>query len=179
MKRLTATSTRASSDGFTLVELTLVVLIVGILLSLIGPRLATLTEARLDSGARRIAAMITYLHDEAALRGRIYKLTLDIDRNSYTVEVQAPFADGKAAKGFVERWDAYAQSADLPAGVILEQVTTASAVLTSGTSEVYFLPEDSLENVRIMLTADDGRSVELDVNGTTGRVDILPVGAGA
>ena len=86
------TSTREISSGFTLIELTLVMLILGVMLSLAVPRLSRLGEARLESTARRLATMISYLHDEASLRGRIYRLTFDLDHESYVVEVQAPYA---------------------------------------------------------------------------------------
>lgn len=187
MRTPTATSTRATSDGFTLIELTLVVLIVGILLSIVAPRLSILGGERLDAAARRIAVLISYLHDEAALRGRIYKLSFDLDTGSYRVEVQAPFAaraapagagldqdarSGDTAPEFAVRWDPYARSGTLPQGVTLESIATADAVRTSGTTEIYFLPEDALENVTIRLAGQSGRVLELGVDGITGRVDI-------
>ena len=172
MKKPTATSTRATSDGFTLVELTLVVLIVGILLSIVAPRLSIIGEETLDSSARRIATLISYLHDEAALRGRIYKLTLDLDRSGYRVEVQTPYAAGAAAEDFGVRWDPYAKSGTLPAGVTVLRVAAADAVRTSGTTEIYFLPENALEDVTITLAGESGRLVELGVDGLSGRVKI-------
>jgi len=166
------TSIRATSDGFTLIELTLVLLILGVLLSFAVPRLATLGEARLDSSARSLAATISYLHDEAALRGRIYRLTLDLDDNSYGVEVQAPFAEGELADGLVVEWDPYAKAARFPEGVDLVRVETASESRTSGTTTVYFLPEDALESVTISLAGSDGRGLDLDVEPVTGRVQV-------
>lgn len=172
VKRSTATSTHASSDGFTLVEVTLVILIVGILLSIVVPRLSILGEETLDSGARRVATLISYLHDEAALRGRIYKLTFDLDQAGYRVEVQTPYAAGAAAEDFGQRWDPYAKGGALPPGVTVQRVATADAVHTSGAAEIYFLPENALEDVTITLAGESGRLVELGVDGLTGRVEI-------
>ena len=124
------TSTRATSNGFTLVELSLVLLILGVLLSLSVPRLLELGQAHLESSASRMANMISYLHDEASLRGRIYRLTLDLDRDSYTIEVRAPYARGAQAGELVAAWDPYAEPARLPEGVALTSVETASSIPT-------------------------------------------------
>jgi len=103
--------------GFTLIELALVLLILGVLLTLALPRLAFIGEQRLDSAARRLAVVISYLHDESALRGRIYRLTFDLDRDSYAVEVERPYAKDVTARDFSEQWDPYARSARLPEGI--------------------------------------------------------------
>jgi len=175
------TSTRETSDGFTLVELTLVLLILGIMLSLAVPRLSLIGEAQLDSAARRMAATISYLHDEAALRGRTYKMTLDLDADSYLVDVQAPYAHGEAAEHFAALWDPYAEPSTMPPEVDLVSVETAVSTHTSGTAEVFFAPEMSLGGVTVTLQGDSGRTVELAVDGVTGNVrvsDADPAGRG-
>ena len=81
--------TRAISEpgkepaGFTLIELSLVILIIGIIAALLVPRLPDLGATRLEGALRRIGTLSSYLHDEASLRGRVYRLTLDLDENRY------------------------------------------------------------------------------------------------
>lgn len=198
----TRTSTRATSEGFTLVELTLVVLIVGILMSMALPRLTILAGERLDSGARRLATLIRYLHDEAALRGTVYRLTLDLDEASWAVHSWAPLAASaspefgtdtaagtpapfsaavkldeqalreKNENRFTAGWDPYAAAGTLPDGVVFEYVATADSVENTGARALYFLPEGSMENVRIALQGETGREVELRVDGVTGHVAV-------
>lgn len=212
----TRTSTRATSDGFTLVELTLVVLIVGILMSMALPRLTILAGERLDSGARRLATLIRYLHDEAALRGTVYRLTLDLDEASWAVHSWSPLASSQSSQSsasagsflgaaggdtppagrdspalfsaavkldeaalretnedkFRTGWDPYAAAGALPDGVVFDDVATADSVETTGARALYFLPEGSMENVRIALRGESGRTVELQVDGVTGNVTV-------
>jgi len=148
----------------------LVILILGVLLTLAMPRLSLLGEQRLDSAARQLAVLIAYLHDESALRGRIYRLTLDLDRDSYQVEVERPYAKHEAARDFSALWDPYARSSELPEGIDLVAVDTATAQLSSGTTSIYFLPENDLAAVTITLAGDDGEQVWLSLDAVTGAV---------
>jgi len=156
--------------GFTLIELALVLLIIGILLTLTLPRLAFIGEQRLDGAARRLAVLISYLHDESALRGRIYRLTFDLDRDSYAVEVERPYAKDVTAHDFSEQWDPYARSAQLPEGIDIVAVDTASLRLSSGSTSLYFMPENDLAAVTITLAGSDGEQVWLALDAVTGRV---------
>jgi len=72
----------STEAGFTLVELTLVVALLGLLLGLVVPRLPVIGENRLDAAARRIAGTVRYLYNEAALSGREHRLTFNLDSNS-------------------------------------------------------------------------------------------------
>ena len=83
--RETSEARAARSRGFTLIELALVLVIVGILLSFVAPRLTALGQARREADARRLAALLGYLHDEATLRGRTFRLRVDLDEARYEV----------------------------------------------------------------------------------------------
>jgi hypothetical protein len=114
--------------------------------------------------------MISYLHDEASLRGRIYRLTFDLDHESYAVEVRAPYAATAEARRLTAAWDPYAKAAEMPVGIEIVEVKTADARHESGSAEMYFTPEDGLGNVIVTLASNEGRSLTLDVDGVTGHV---------
>jgi general secretion pathway protein H len=66
-------------SGFTLIELTIVVLLLGLFSALVVPRLPGVGEDGLKSSARRIAGTVKYFFNEAALTGRPHRLEYNLD----------------------------------------------------------------------------------------------------
>jgi len=165
---------RASSvAGFTLIELALVLLIVGILAGVALPSLARLGRAHIDGEAQHLATMISYLHDEAALRGRTYRLTLDLDEPGYAVEVADPASGAFVSPRSEAGWDPYAaEQHELARDVRIASVEAASTTASSGKSALYFLPEDARETFTIVLEGESGERRKLEADGVTGRVAI-------
>ncbi len=166
----------ARSAGFTLVELALVLAILAVLASLAVPVVSRISMTSLDAEARRLAAVIAYLHDEAALRGRIYRLTLDLDGRSYGVAVEEPetgeFVSPRSAPG----WDPYAPAERLLGDdVRIATVETGSEVHTAGVVTIELLPEDALENLHIELAAGTARRA-IYIDGLTGTARIEGAG---
>jgi len=79
---LTSRAGTSTESGFTLIELTLVIALLGLLLGLVIPKLPAIGENRLEATARRIAGMVRYLYNEAALSGLEHRLAFDLDNNS-------------------------------------------------------------------------------------------------
>lgn len=71
--------------GFTLLEVTLVLVILSIAIGVVVPRLRDTNRARLESHVRKLAVMVRYLRHEAILSGRTYRLNYSIDQASYWV----------------------------------------------------------------------------------------------
>ena len=72
--------------GYTLIELAVVILVLGIVLTVAAPRLTPfLMETRLDSSARQLATFCRYTHAQAVLTRTYLMLHIDIDAGEYWV----------------------------------------------------------------------------------------------
>jgi prepilin-type N-terminal cleavage/methylation domain-containing protein len=89
----TPQSALRNSGGFTLIELTIVIVILGVMLSLIIPRLGELGEANLKRSARHLTGMIRFLKDESQAQKREFRLRFDVHEGRYWAEVMTQTSD--------------------------------------------------------------------------------------
>src|SRR5689334_708835 len=79
-----------STVGFTLLELSLVLFIIGLLVTVLLPRFGDFGSAQLESSTRRLAALVRYLNGEAAFTGQVYRIRYDLDEQTYAVQMLVP-----------------------------------------------------------------------------------------
>lgn len=72
--------------GFTLMEMIVALLVVGLVMGIAVVGVNTLTSARLREDAGRMAAVIRALYARAATMGRTYRMVFDIDQGRYHAE---------------------------------------------------------------------------------------------
>ena len=127
------------SSGFTLLELTVVLFIVGLLLVIVVPHLGDVGGARLEATAKRLAAVVRYLSGEAALQNRPYRLNYDLDKHTYWITVLTPTADGAE---FQEDESLLSRPVQLPQAITFADVQ-APGIGRVSTGHVYthFLPQ--------------------------------------
>ncbi len=82
MRTLTAGKS-TSAAGFTLIEVSVVVLMIGIFAFLVLPRFELAARGELAATAKRLGGMTRYLFNEAALTGLEHRLIYDLERGSY------------------------------------------------------------------------------------------------
>jgi type II secretion system protein H len=70
-------------SGFTLVELAIVILLIGLFAAITVPRISGSGDRDLRASARGLAGTVKYLYNEAALSGREYRLRFNIDEGTY------------------------------------------------------------------------------------------------
>jgi general secretion pathway protein H len=86
-------TTSRGTAGFTLIEVSVVLLLIGIFAFLAVPRLNFSGSAQLAAAAKRLSHTSRYLLNEAALTGREHRLVYDLERGSYRALVLE--ADGE------------------------------------------------------------------------------------
>ncbi|MCP4753192.1 MAG: type II secretion system protein [Proteobacteria bacterium] len=78
------------SEGFTLLELSVVMFIMLILLGFSLPRFSTLFESDLQKETQKIAGIVKDLRLQAILKGENYKLVFDTKKSEYAVLTKDP-----------------------------------------------------------------------------------------
>jgi general secretion pathway protein H len=88
-----------SQAGFTLIELVLVVLLLGLLTSLTLPMLSGLEPDQLNVTARRLSGTVKYLYNEAAMTGREHRLIFELPNGSYRAVKLSPSGELQTLQG--------------------------------------------------------------------------------
>jgi len=156
------------ATGFTLIEVTLVLLILSIVLALAIPRLRSKTGMELSAQARRLSNTFRFLRSEAILDGRVYQLRYDLSSERYWATV-APAGDGAmAAKVDI---GPLAQPFSLPSPIGFSDIVLPQSVgkIQDGLAYTNFYPDGSVDLTVIHL--DDGNySYTLYVYPYSGRL---------
>jgi prepilin-type N-terminal cleavage/methylation domain-containing protein len=76
---------RLGSGGFTLLEITLVLVIMSVVFALVIPRLRDPGRAELEAQSHHLVLTFRLLRSEAVLNGSAYRLNYDLDQQRYWV----------------------------------------------------------------------------------------------
>jgi prepilin-type N-terminal cleavage/methylation domain-containing protein len=79
------TTLRLGSGGFTLLEITLVLVIMSVVFALVIPRLRDPGRAELEAQSHHLVLTFRLLRSEAVLNGSAYRLNYDLDQQRYWV----------------------------------------------------------------------------------------------
>ena len=78
---------RRHDQGFTLIEVLVVIGIIGLVMSLAIPGIGLVMKANINNSSRELATVIRAAHDESILKGAVYRVAFDLDRSQYWVEI--------------------------------------------------------------------------------------------
>lgn len=89
------------SRGFTLIELVLVILIIGMLLAVVAPSLGGMVRSqRLDRAARTITSMLKEARIRSSTHAKPYRLVLDTQDNTAWLESFTPEGFARSATSY-------------------------------------------------------------------------------
>lgn len=159
----------ARSAGFTLLEVSLVLLIFAVILTFAIPRLRDSSRLELASHARRLATTFRLLRNEAILNGRVYRLNYDLDRRRYWTTLEPGF--GELGEGRRDT-GGMARPVTLPDTVAFSDIVLQSAgKLNQGQVYTRFFPDGFVDPTVVHM--DNGREAfTLTVWPLTGQVSV-------
>lgn len=153
-----------SNKGFTLIEITIVVFIIGSVFFIAGPKLLERTDVNLKSASRTLSGTIKYFYNEAVFKKNVYRLTFDIDNSEYWPEL----LEGNE---FVKMDDILSRTKKLPDGVFFEDIETerTEGKVDSGRDVfIIFLPTGFVDPAIIHLRTGENNFFTLSTNPYTG-----------
>jgi type IV fimbrial biogenesis protein FimT len=155
-------------SGFSIVELVVVVLIMGLIAGAMAMDWrAVLPRAKLNSTVHDLAAAIHGARSDAIARNGVFQIIYDLDANGY--RVTSPFkVGGGLAQTDEER--AVLRQIRFPVGVDLESVMVDGEEYTEGEVRVTFDPLGSASDHLVTISQPSVGDV-----GTTYTIEVLPL----
>ncbi len=157
-----------NKEGFTLIELSMVLIIIGIISVFAVPRLTNLLwHGDVKSATRRLSSVIRYTHNCTAMSKTRHRLNYDLDADRYWVT----FRDAEGA--FVEDRSTLAKKMVLSNKVRFKDVyTPREGEVIHGIAYTEFIPNGLVEDTVIHLENDEDKVFTLMIKPLTGSVKV-------
>ena len=157
--------TAANKSGYTLIELIVVIILLGLMFGLVVPkfRQAVLSDS-LDATSLRIIGLIEDLRERAVSDQISYVLHFDIRGR----KLWAFATDATAEEQEIARERAY----QLPADVIIEDIWSWSRGKIYDDATIQFSKKGYIEQSMIHLQSEDGRQLSLELTPFLGSIKI-------
>jgi type II secretion system protein H len=157
-----------NSKGFTLIELAVVIVVLGIMMALVIPTMGEIGGANLKRSARHLTGTIRFLKDYAEAKKMPYLLRFDVQGGTYWAEDFKRLSDttGEFRK---------LQTDISTEGSLFGQTTFRDVQIASHPDDPYilFTPDGWVERALIHLRDGEGRDFTLVVKPLTGDTDLL------
>jgi prepilin-type N-terminal cleavage/methylation domain-containing protein len=152
------------TSGFTLIEIVVVVLIIGLIALLVLPRMTGFSKNNPKTAIRHLTGTIHSLRDESEIRQKIFRLSFYLSEQRYDVSYRSENGE------FVPYHSDSVEKGTWSGGLILKDVVTPrQGKVAEGTASLFFYPEGRIDKGFIHFE-EDGRPMTLQVHSLSGKV---------
>ena len=155
------------SKGFTLIELVVVIVVLGVMVTLVIPAFSEITGANLKRSARHLTGTIRFLRDEAEAKKTVFRLRFDVPNGHYWAEALKVLDDRTAE--FVRPATAISTAGSLAGQTSFKDVRPMSH---PDDPYILFTPDGWVEKTFIHLRDGDGKDYTLIVKPLTGTTEL-------
>lgn len=159
---------KMKNKGFTLIELAIVIVVLGIMISLVIPTLGEMTGANLKQSSRHLTGMIRFLRDEAEAKKTVYRLRFDVPGGHYWAERLEVTSDRTVE--FKRVPSTISTEGDLSGNTSFKGVRVGSH---PDDPSILFTPDGWVEKTFIHLRDGNGKDFTLIVQPLTGDTELL------
>ncbi len=157
--------TSTKQAGFTLIELILVVGLLAMLSLLSLPLMMDRGDSAERRSLRRVAGVVKQLYNEATLTRDEHLLTFDLDRNQLSAYRL------RQKNGSIEK-EVFGRKTVLTPLNLQQVEVDGKGSFRSGQVSVRIFPLGWMEQTRVALVAEDGRTTQIDFSPLTGSTKI-------
>ena len=154
--------------GFTLIELSMVLIIIGVFSFIALPRLTNLMwHGDVKAAVRRLSGAIKYTHNQTAMTKSRHRIMYDLDNSRYWIAV------GDANGNFVEDDSVITRMMTLPDKVRIKDVfTQREGEVRHGITYTEFVPNGLIEDTVIHIENDEGMVFTMVIKPLTGDLKV-------
>ncbi len=163
---------RSRTSGFTLIELIVVIVVIGLVMGLAITRMDFMVpKYKIRGAARGVAFHIKRARFQAVSTGKEVYIKYDLSRGRYWLLVAFPKTDEEAEEVPDEFEYSEVMRKKLPDGIrFVNVIAGADQVYSDGIATIRLSPFGSSNHVIVNLQDDGDKKMSLKVNGFTGAV---------
>lgn len=185
-----------SSLGFTLIELVMAIVIIGVVTAAVATGVQNVRGASVQAESGKLAAAVRYLYNLAVVSGRNQRLVIDLDARTWWAEEQAsadpceafllPGQDAEEAEdgtdqrpgrgGFEMTTSQLLQKTELDKGIFFGGVMTShdTQPVEKGQAYVYFFPNGTTEHALVQIRGNEDDWMTVEVMALQGTAKVHP-----
>lgn len=175
--------------AFTLIEVLVVLIIIGLILGIAVPRAGSVFRSSLKVSSTNLAGIIKYAYDNAIVTQRIERLGFDFSKSQYLLEATTPGTlidfdvedikesdkdEKNPSSNFKNVEGAWGKVNSLPTGVKFESIYnyTLKKEFKEGVTYLYFFPQGFTQSLIIRLKANKAGYYSIKINPISGACSI-------